>query len=123
MGQDRHFDPEERRAHRRAETPGEALVARMRHQGHAGGHQLGAGRLDLDVVEAQPVVGPRPLPVLHLGLGHRRLIVDEQKAAAQLRGRRSGGAALPPATAGQWYPAVDRELGFGRRHAPSSAPW
>ena len=55
---------------------GEALVVGVGHQRHAGGEQLGPGGLDLDVVEAQAVVGPGLVAVLHLGLGHGGLVVD-----------------------------------------------
>ena len=62
--------------HGGAEAVGVALVVGVGHQGHAGGHQLGACRLDFDVVEAQAVVGAGLLLVLHFCLGHRRLVVD-----------------------------------------------
>ena len=57
VGQHRHLDPEERGVHRGAEPGGVALVVGVRHQCDAGGDELGPGRLDLDVVEAQAVVG------------------------------------------------------------------
>ena len=71
-------------------TGGVALVVGVRHQRHAGGHQLGPGRVDLNVVEAQAVVGAGSLPVLHLGLRHGRLVVD----VPQRRGL--GGVRLTP---------------------------
>ena len=45
---DRHLDAEQRRRHGRAEEVLVALVVGMRDEGHAGGQQFGAGRLDLD---------------------------------------------------------------------------
>ena len=95
VGQDRHLHPEERRVHGRPEALLVALVVGVGDQRHAGGDQLGAGGLDLDVVEAQPVVGAGPLAVLHLGLRHGGLVVDVPQR------RRFGRVGLTPGQVAQ----------------------
>ncbi len=78
----RHLDVEERGAHGGAEERLVALVVGMRDEGHAGGEQLGAGRLDVDVaaavglVEGDAVVGAGLVAVLELGLRDRGAEVD-----------------------------------------------
>ena len=76
MGDDRDLDAEQRRVHGGAEAVPVAVVVGMGDDRDAGGEQLGAGRLDGDVVEHEPVVGARQLPVLDLGLGDRGAEVD-----------------------------------------------
>ncbi len=76
VGQHGDLHSEERGVHGRAEPGAVAVVLGVGDQRHARGHELGPGRLDLEVAEAQPVVCAGLLAVLHLGLGHRRLVVD-----------------------------------------------
>ena len=99
------------------EAGGEALVVGMGHQRHAGGHQLGAGGVDLDVVEAQAVVGAGPLAVLHLGLGHRRLVVDvPQRRGLGRVGLAPGQVAQEHALAGPAAAVVDGGVAPGPVH-------
>ena len=73
---DRHLDVEQRRPHGLAEQRLVPLVVGVGDQRDAGGQQLGPGGLDVDRAlaagEPDPVVGAGALPVLELGLGHRR---------------------------------------------------
>ena len=95
VGEDGHLHPEERRVHGRPEARRVALVVGVGDQRHAGGDELGPRGLDLDVVEAQPVVGAGLLAVLHLGLRHRGLVVDVPQR------RRLGGVGLAPGQVAQ----------------------
>ena len=56
MGEDGDLHPEERGAHGRTEPGAVALVVGVGDQRDARGHELGPGRLDLYVAEAQAVV-------------------------------------------------------------------
>ncbi len=51
VGDDRHLDVEQRRAHGAAEQRLVALVVGVRHQGDTGRQQLGAGGVDHHVAE------------------------------------------------------------------------
>ncbi len=79
---DGDLDVEQGGAHRRAEQRPIALVIGVRHQRDARREQLGAGRLDVDVagavglVEGDPVIRRRLLPVFELGLRDRGAEVD-----------------------------------------------
>ena len=116
VGQHGHLDPEERGAHGRAEARRVALVVGVGDQRHAGGDQLGPGRLDLDVVEAQPVVGARQLAVLHLGLGHRRLVSRRPTGWAPRTSRPRRGPGCAGTCAG-WCAGCGRR--WWRRCGPS----
>ena len=88
MGEHRHADVEQRRAHVLAEQGAVAVVLGVGDERHTRGQQLRARGLDVDravarrVREPQPVVGAGELAVLHLGLRDRGLEVD-----VPLRGR------------------------------------
>ena len=96
--QDGYLDAEERCVHRRPEARFVALVLGMGDERDAGGHELGTGRLDLDVVEAQAVVRALLLLVLHLGLGDRGLEVDVP------HGGRLGGVGLAAGQVAEEHP-------------------
>ena len=80
MGDHRHLHSEERAPRRGADQLPGARIVRAHHESDTRDHQLGPGGLDLDrpavTGEAQPVQRRRPLPLLELGLGDRRLEVD-----------------------------------------------
>ncbi len=76
VGLDLHLDAEQGRGDLLAEQRLVPFVVGIRHEGGAGGQQLGAGGLDVDLFavfgeERVAVVGARDLTVLELGLGHR----------------------------------------------------
>ena len=78
-----HWDlhTEQRRGHGGPEQRLVALVVGMGDKCHAGGQELGSGRLDLDgpsvgTAEGQTVVGARPVAILELGLADRGAEVD-----------------------------------------------
>ncbi len=75
MGLDLHLDAEQGRGDLLAEQRLVALVVGVRHERGAGGQQLGAGGLDVDLFavfgeERVAVVGAGDFAVLELGLGH-----------------------------------------------------
>lgn len=85
MGDDRDLHPEQRRGHRRPEEVLVALVVGVRDERDDGRDELGAGRLDVDggavePVEGHPVVVPRVVAGLELGLGDSGLEGDIPQA-------------------------------------------
>ena len=80
--EDGHAHAEQRRGDLGAEARLEPLVVGVGDERHARRDELGAGRVDEDVVvavgaaEAEPVVRARLLPVLELGLRDRSAVVD-----------------------------------------------
>ena len=96
---------------------GEPLVVGVGHEGHAGGQQLGPRRVDLDVVEAEAVVRPGLILVLHLGLGHRGLVVDVPQRRRLGRVRLAPGqVAQEHALAGPAAALVDGGVAAGPVH-------
>ena len=77
---DGDLDVEDRRAHRRADERGVALVVGVGDEGDAADDELGPRRVDHHVavgaVERQQVVRAGALAVLDLGLGDGRAVVD-----------------------------------------------
>ena len=76
VGDHRHFDAEQGRAHRGADQRPVPLVVRMGDQGYARRDQLRPGGVDrhdpsAGTMERDRVVGPVSLPILELGLGDR----------------------------------------------------
>ena len=95
VGEHRHLDVEQGRAHGRAEERLVALIVGVGHERDARGEQLGARRLDehvtgaVGLVEPEAVVGGGLVAVLELGLRDGRAEVD----VPQRRGQRLVGLA------------------------------
>ena len=125
VGEHGHLDAVERSANRGAEERLVPLVVGVGDERHAGGEQLGAGRVDLDRTvavgpwEGDLVIGARPLAVLHLGLGdggaevdvpHRRRFLAVGLAAGDVAQERPlAGAARALVDRGVLQRPVDRQ--------------
>lgn len=134
VGEHRHLDTEQRCPDRGAEQRPVALVVGMGDQRHAGGHQLGPGRLDPDALaeplgpllgrerETEPVEGAGPLPVLQLGLGDGRTEGDVPQGG-RLRhvGLAAGQVAQERALGGGARTAVDGGVGQRPVHRQAQA--
>ena len=136
VGDDRHLDAEQRRAHRRAEQRLVALVVGVGDEGHAADEQLGPGRVD-DARRRRAAVegdaggrrraarGPRSRPGRRR-CGSRRPTASAPRRCRPRRGRGCGGT--PPGWRGgcgrRWSctAASSRTTGRGGGTAPRRRP-